>query len=78
MCSSDLHTYRGSEDGVLLSFDGAPIKLNISGDNIQKFSDDLYRAIDGENLISVFCRMYSPFSQPMQSYKINFNSPTGR
>ena len=41
---------------MLLSFDGAPIELNIGGDNIQEFSDDLYRAIDGENLISLFVR----------------------
>ena len=41
---------------MLLSFDGAPTELNIGGDNIQEFSDDLYRAIDGENLISLFVR----------------------
>ena len=40
----------------LLSFAGEPVELNIGDDNIQKFSDDLYKAIDGENLISLFVR----------------------
>lgn len=66
-----IHTYRGSEDGVLLSFDGAPIELNIGDDNIQKFSDDLYKAIDGENLISLFVRFIDVKTSEISTKIIN-------
>lgn len=51
-----IHTYRGAADGVLLSFEGEPVKIEIGGNSIEDFTDKLYDALDGENLISLFVR----------------------
>lgn len=66
-----IHTYSGVKDGVLLPFEGEPVKINIGGDSIEDFADKLYEALDGENLISLFVRYINLESGETSSEIIN-------
>ncbi len=66
-----IHTYMGDE-GVLESFVGEPVKINVSG-NIDEFTNLLWESLNDQNKVSLFVRFIDIETKKYETRIINKN-----